>query len=262
MSTDESEHEEYNHRLQQYLHNNTTLNESVLKLRYGLMSNFDVINDQATLLEASQPRASQAPSYVKKHNLRRLAEIDTELNKLGSEESRLLDDLKSESAVLNNSLRLFPMLISNALIVAEKEVGHDFAEEIEEIARQVLIATLRYSAPEFRHTLERIRMAQEYRQGTMEPVISLLSHAQIILRLKPSAEVLISNLLHLSREQLVKELGTICAEDFATETRRHHYYCTALFIFSILTVGCASRGFRPTDSVTKRAQQHLGTSSS
>jgi len=242
-----------------------TLNQDMLKVRFGLLRHYDPLVDtsrelatvQAQLIGALRQQGVSEQSTIER-NLHTVADVL-------DEKEVLLEKLKSQAAILKNSLRFLPVATVQLLtVISEKENSASLSKLLNLLERHILIYNLTSE------TNQRIRVEQYLQQlaamqtqwddSLADRIENLMGHANIILRQKLTVDVMLDTFFTLPTTDRLDLLSNSYQQWHQKMVDRADGYRLALYLVSIsLLVYVAYILFRLKHSVNvvRRAEAEL-----
>ncbi|MBI4986188.1 MAG: EAL domain-containing protein [Rhodocyclales bacterium] len=187
------------------------LSENVLKLRYGLLANYDGINDILAQTQRTHAALGSGAGAIAGKGNARIDEVFGKYTAALNALRESVEGFKSGNAVLKNSLHFFPRAIED--IRGKLPPGSDGRELAERLADLYLV-TLRYgvgadasagdavaeSIAGIRSRVDRLPPPQRRDVG------NVLAHAETILRYRPAVDALTRQIVFPETAPLVKDL--------------------------------------------------------
>ncbi|MDD5247474.1 MAG: EAL domain-containing protein [Rhodocyclaceae bacterium] len=194
------------------------LSENVLKLRYGLISNYDGINQLvAETQRASAALGAEEGAIAAKGNAR-IDALYRQYTAALKEHCDHVERFKSGNALLKNSLHYFPRAVEDVQHGLPRDGG---GQALSERLGDLYFATLRYGtgADEslsgavadgiggIRNDAERLPPPRR------KEVLNVLAHAEVILHYRPAVDALTQQIVFPATTPLVRELGRAIQDD-------------------------------------------------
>jgi signal transduction histidine kinase len=215
------------------------VNDAVLRARFGLVADYDLL--VATSREAHRlyRRASQVPSYLDADGRRDVQTcVEVAQSALLAKEA-LVEQFKSENSVLRNSMRFFPLEAArlDALFAADAST-RDLAEAVRATSASVLLYGLfpdRETAVRIDEQRARLREAAS-RAHRADDTESLLRHLGVILERKPAVDRLASDILASPSSRLAEDLDATYSVAYSRAVRRSTSANTVVFALALCAV--------------------------
>ncbi len=166
------------------------IHQSVLKSRYSLLISYDpiviAVNEQKKL----QKKLATVPSFINNNHSNKLLELLFQNQLMLKQQEDLIEQFKSQNALLQNSLTYLPQLVQE---LNQGSLSQD-ALQLEEMLNNLLVYSLS-SDVELVPTIKN-QIAQINRQQQNQNLVRLgLAHAQIVLDQKPKVDQLTQEIL-------------------------------------------------------------------
>jgi PAS domain S-box-containing protein len=229
-SIDRARHDTYVANLLQLKEADATLNQALLRGRYGLLVSYDPIESQLTDIKRLQRDLSEVPGYVDAEGR---AEIQTYLrhfNQTLVHKEGLIQSLKSDNAVFRNSLHYFPLavrqrrsegdnrtnialkgLLEDVLVFVgnpDKELGDRIDKDVDELSSK----------------------------STDSELLNLLGHAKLIVAEKPKLDSLIKEVLSVPTTDQSDRLYTLYNRHYEAAIQTSSFYLFSLYVVSVVSL--------------------------
>lgn len=232
------EHNLFNSHLRRFKELDSTINQEVFKLRYGLTGYYDPIVNQFKELKALQKRIKEVPSFVGKQDRQKIELILAESVKISQEKENLIENFKSDNAVLKNSLYYFPLLVTE---LGEELSNEEIVNNLNDLLRDVLIYNLNDSeelAPKINEYIENL-LYQTNRENIaikINAINIVINHAKIILDRKPKVDKLIEQIIGMPTFQSNEDLYIAYNSYYEKTLKRTSIYRFFLYLFYIILI--------------------------
>ncbi len=238
-------HNERMEKVQQLKQSDVLLNQDLLKLRFGLVSNFDSIRSHMQNLYASLAKLRSEQSSVTGESLTQIDSRLARLDQLFKEKEASIEEFSENNATLNNSLRYFPTLTMRLVNWVKSQPASESGQRLDlslnELLSKVLVYNLNASGelkPEIERLLEKLAgNAAELPQSAKTDLQLTANHAKTILQEKERVDELLKQLMAMETGTEIDGLG---ADFRAFQTgieRQAGYYRFGLFGMSLMLVG-------------------------
>ena len=240
---DFEEHNRFSRDLRELSESDATLNENILKARYGLLTSYDQLVAETEKIKQIQIDLQQIPAFVHtpaREELRRELAAYTQLH---SRKEAAIEHFKSQNAVINNSLRYFPIAASVLTKKAPKNrIGRDITLQVNNLLRDVLIYYLvsdEELSSKITAQVNSLRQVREREPSAIEEIDLniMISHAKTILRLKSDIDALVKELVSLPTAGKTEDLLKLYDSQYEYSLRDSNAYRLCLIAFSILLLG-------------------------
>jgi class 3 adenylate cyclase len=240
---DYKQHNDFTSYLRRVKELNATLNQDVIKSRYGLLTYYDPLANELSELNKLQNRLGRIPTFVEPRGQIEIKQSLQAQGKLLQEKEKLVERFKSQNATLRNSLYYFPQLI---LETTQKATKNDWNLEIylENLLRDILIYNLTASedlAPKIQVRMNSI-FAYRSQSSNIKPddINRIILHGKTILSNKPQVDNLIQTIVSLPTFQRNEELYKIYNLYYETALKTTNAYRSFLGIFSLFLIASIS----------------------
>ena len=238
QSVDSAQHNRYNADLQHLKESDAALDEAVLRTRYGLLASYDPLNAELAQIRALQNAVQAPPAYIGQQGR---AEMRQEFEAFGKEidrEDLLIQQFKSQNAVINNSLRYFPIATRS---LAQKIALDPRARNLAVDLNRLVADVLGYSLAPDQQLAQRISGQLDHLSqsaGNQEPSIKaelliILNHANTILEKKPALDNLTRELIAVPAKDEAEKLYDSYAHHYEVALASSNYYRLCLYMVSV-----------------------------
>ena len=108
-AVDGDQHNRYSAAIRELKETDATLNQDVLRTRYGLLESYDAIEVELAEMKRLQGILRGIPVYLDSEGRAEMGRSLEEIGKDFEDKERLIQKFKSQNAVVSNSLRYFPI---------------------------------------------------------------------------------------------------------------------------------------------------------
>lgn len=233
------EHNRYVRGLRQLKEQQATLDKHLLESRYGQLTSYDLLNQDVGQLNQQQAELAQVPAFLSAAEAKEIKALLQEHKELLNQKAALLEQFKSQNAILNNSLRYFPIATSKLLdktfipplTSTEKDSLTDL---LADVLVYYLIADSQ-TQTHIQQQMETVLAAIKKDSPSAQDDLQLaFSHAQKIISLKPKIENIVKEMLfapsHKCLERMIEQYDSY----YEKTLRRINFYRFLLFAFSVL----------------------------
>lgn len=223
---DFAEHKHFDGKLDRLDKLDAALNENVFKARFRLISDYDEIFEQTDALKETIASLSAVPSFVSREGRDVLRQKLEEVSKLHAQKEQLIENFKSENAVLNNSLRYLPTAASDLLA---RLPGDDEGRLLEAPMNRLMQLVLASCAQPGNENEDDIRASLNQLAGWREQhadhpqaaaVASVAAHVRSIITRKPRIEALTEEIVSIPTTSRTEELLHIYEIELGDVLRR------------------------------------------
>lgn len=220
-------------------HADASLNTDILKTRDGLLWHYDTVTGSmkrlARLHQSLKSNLSSA-GYGNSARFRTALEKTGEL--IGTKAS-LLEDFKSQNAILKNSTKHLPQVADDIFARPESD---DFDLYLILVTGALVSDVLSYTkdpSPAMQTQIQdKIRYIQRVNSGydgvLRQYFTWLIKHAQVILETQPVADRMVSRLTSLPLDQNLSALGALYESQHQAKMQRADYYRTYLYALVLI----------------------------
>lgn len=216
-------------------------NVDVLKSRMEINKNYDPLTSPLPALIDLQEKLGVQAKKISQPGTK---EAFNDLKNTFDEKIDLVDQFKSQNAILKNSLRYVPTAVNelHALIHANLSVASTKADSLallDSNANHVLNDVLIYNLLPDASTAHKIEavLAQmerpngEYADIFVEPVRNLINHTRAILRQRVIENELLAKIAAVPMAKNVERLGEMFDKDFQVALERSNQYRNYLLVY-------------------------------
>ena len=243
---DFAEHKRFDAELDQFDKLDATLNQDILKARFRLISDYDGLFEEIEALKETTTRLSAVPSFVPKAGKEAFRSKLAEISTLQTQKERLIENFKSENAVLNNSLGYLPTAGSELLEqLGKDEESRAVEAPMRSLMQSILVHCLQpgdEGAGEIRGLVAQLAKwsAQHPENPHAGAVAGIAAHARSIVTRKPKMEKLTEEIVSIPTAARTQELLHIYEVELSGVLRRSDNYQRMLGgICALLLLGIA-----------------------
>ncbi|EIJ44307.1 PAS domain S-box [Beggiatoa alba B18LD] len=248
-----------------------TLNQDVLKVRYGIVNHYDDLNKSLNQLTELLNDLQHYPRFLTATETLQLARYLEEQQASVKQKKQLLESFKSLDASYKGSFFYFPTFINELkLKLSQRKNSLLIDSNLEQLRRDILYYNTSPNEA-LKHTIENTvseletllldSRTNDPTQGTMDDVNRLHQHVQLILMNKPALDEQLQELVTLPADYYTEPLFTAYSHYYQQAQERvkqYEYYLVALIISILLIIlGFFSHKFRIYQRNAQQAQQQL-----
>ena len=238
QSIDSEQHDRYNADLLQLKESDASLDDAILRTRYRLLASYDPLNLQLAKIRKLQGSVKNPPAYIDGQGRAKMAGEWDEFGKAIHYEDALIQKFKSESAILNNSLRYFPVATKTLANRIESESG---ARDLAAGLNALLADVLRYSlSPNqdlgdlIEQQIDRLSHTPDSRgPAAHDELLTIFSHAKTILEKQPAIDKLTKELIEVPTDQHAEKLYNSYSQHYEAALQSSHFYRLCLYVLSV-----------------------------
>ncbi len=202
LAIDFNQHDRFNENLHQLKEIDATLNKDVFELRYGLVTHSDRTVKDLKKIKTMQNELKQTPSFLNKKGRAEIQQLLESHTAIHRQKESLIEQFKSQNALLKNSLYYFPVLATELAGQASRKGDWELAAFVNDMLRDVLIYNLTASeelAPKINSEIDRLlEKREDYSLAVRGSDLELaIAHAKEILQNKPQVDELLEKLVSL-----------------------------------------------------------------
>jgi PAS domain S-box-containing protein len=201
LSVNFDQHQQYRLTIAEQLEKDATLNQTVLKVRYALLSSYDPLVRAQADEGILQKNLHKIPGFIGGSGKQEIQQLLAKNEDIFKQKVALTDQFKSQNALLKNSLTYLPVL------VRQLRQEDALSLRLQELLGNVLL----YSVSSDKDLVATIKtqIAQLKQPSAANRGIGLaIAHTRIILDNKPQVEQLTQNILKLPTAESIRRLQT------------------------------------------------------
>ncbi|CAN1211822.1 hypothetical protein TUMEXPCC7403_16575 [Tumidithrix helvetica PCC 7403] len=266
QAIDERKHDLFALNFRQISALDTSLNENVFKIRYGLLTYYDPIITEFNQIKKLRSSLENLPGFVPPSEKQKIAAIMARLAEVQQQKETLIEQFKSKNAILKNSLAYLPVITTQlGTNLGSETQGDLFVNLINNLLKQVLLFNLGTNqdlVPQIDALIGLLLARQDqYAPKSFEDIKFLTTHAQIIVKYKPIVDTLTLQITSLPVPQMAEEAYGLFEQSYKNALDLSNFYRLLLFLFSlILTISISTYiilSLRSLNRGLKRAEASL-----
>lgn len=227
LSVDNQQHQQYRTLMAQQLDKDSSVNQSVLKARYALLTSYDpLVRAMSEQLEL-QEDLKQVPGFI--GNQQTLLSQLSENNQVFTQKEELVESFKSKNAILKNSLTYLPELVKEVRTGTTKGLSGGDAIQLESLLDNVLLYSL--SSDEDLVPQIEAQITQLEGKKSSQGIQLAIAHTRMILEYKPQVDALTRDILKLPTAQAISTLEAAYTNQYDAATQTAD-------LFRLLSFGC------------------------
>ena len=188
-------HQHYQSELRQQTQNQAVINQNILKSRYSLLSSYDPLVSRIREQSILTNELIKIPSFIQGTDRTKLSEGLDKNRELFEQQEQLLEQFKSQNAVLKNSLNYLPFLAEN--------ISND--QSLTTLLNDVFVYTLSSDERLRQDLMARLKTVKSSSSQNAQ-VAGVIKHIEIVLTYKNKVDRLTSDLLKLPIETTGEKL--------------------------------------------------------
>jgi PAS domain S-box-containing protein len=237
---DSEAHNRFDNQLRHLKELDATIDKNILEARYGLSNSYDALNAEINQTNELHANIKNVPAFVDEDEKREINQLLDKYVELQNQKHLLIESFKSKNAVINNSLRYFPVATSK--LVKNKKPGdsaQNQADKLNNLLRDTLVYYLltdKELEPEITNQIEDFHEQQANKTLTNEQseLDITVNHARTIVKLKPEIDEIVRETLSIPVSTQSEELIKLYNSFYNLALSRANTYRLFLYIFSIL----------------------------
>jgi len=242
---DYSSYDRFNSDLRRLKELDATINQDILKSRYNLLTYYDPFVSEIT---ESRQLQNSLNRLILSTNLSSKPEVTDSLaaySEILTRKEELLERFKSRNAVLNNSLRYFPVLTTKlAAELRSNHQNHSLANDLHKLLEDLLVYNLS-GEESVRHRVE----SQLDVYNSMEPNAAdpgeqglrlVVDHARTILAKKSEVDALIKEIVDTPSAERGENLYNLFNSYYSQAQKAADRYRMLLYVLSVILLGCVA----------------------
>ncbi|MEP6669948.1 MAG: adenylate/guanylate cyclase domain-containing protein [Chthoniobacter sp.] len=216
------------------------INEAVLSARLGLLLHYDPLVEKTAALKRTHAALANTPSYMLVPGRQTLTDHLKQAEGLRARKAVLIEQFKTDFAVLRNSLAYFPKLVTD---ISHRFSTRDDGGEVIPLLNRILEDALVYHHTASPENESRLRSGLEALQGHLAAVGDrtdaadlqlVLAHANVILQRKPIVEALLGELVNMPTSPIYDAMQMRLDSEYAGAQSRAQGQRLVVYVLSML----------------------------
>jgi PAS domain S-box-containing protein len=216
------------------------INETVLRARLGLLMDYDPLVEKTGILKRTHVTLQNMPPFMLPPGRQVLADGLKEAEALRIRKATLIEQFKTQFAVLRNSLAYFPKLVTD---LSNRFATSADAGEIIPLLNRILEDALVYHHATSVENESRLRGGLEVLQAQLaaagdradaDDLKLVLAHANVILQRKPVVDALLGELVNLPSSPIYDAMQMRFDAEYAAAQGRAQTQRLAVYVLSTL----------------------------
>lgn len=237
-------HSDYVSDLRQLGEIDARINQTILQLRTGTLKNYDSIVYYLKQHENTVANLAKIPQPLRVEYAKTVEMLLKKYQKIFTEKSQLIENFKTENALVRNSLAYLPIAIGNAVNESDTFRDGKLGNQLSQLLRDILIYNLSVSdelLAEISQEIQRIYQRVEKLGSEHSNLNIALVHSQIIWQHLPEVNRLLEEIINLPTAQQSEALSLAYEEGYEDAIVTTNFYRLWLFLFlMILGLGVAT----------------------
>lgn len=240
LSVDSQRHQRYRTLIAQQLITDATLNKSVLKSRYALLTSYDPLVRSLSEQLSLQAKLEQIPSYIgNRQALQRQLRNNQDIFRHKEE---LLEAFKSNNAVLKNSLTYLPELVKEVRQGGKyKHLSQSKTSQLQAMLDNVLLYSLstdKVLVPQIENQMSQLEeLSTAKPDQTSDRILLAVAHTRIILKYKLEVDRLTRRILELPTAKAIGRLERTYTKHYQDAVQRAEIYRLLSFGYLLAIAG-------------------------
>ncbi|MGB3495090.1 MAG: DAHL domain-containing protein [Elainellaceae cyanobacterium] len=235
-------HQRYQQLLSQQTEQEAVFNQDVLKSRYELLTSYDPFVERLEQMQQTQRSLQDIPDFLGVAGQAKLSPLLAQQTSLLEERSQLIEQFKSQNAILKNSLRYLPEISAQMMQSVKRDSGDwQVATRLEELLQTMLLYNLTADetlAPAIETKIANLQQAlQTQAVSNLDEIELAITHAQTILEHKPQVDALLVTLLDLPTNAVADDLAQTYSLHYQNAVQQAHGSRLYAYGLSLLLVG-------------------------
>jgi two-component system NtrC family sensor kinase len=203
------------------------VNSDLINSRYELLRSYDPFVQTLDAMRKAAAGLHMIPGFIGGRNRREIAQLLARESELLTEKILLVENFKSENAILKNSRRFFPVLIKEASSTAAKANDRELQDHLTNLLRDILTYDLTPHSDlggALNAEMELLTNDAVARPPMRTTIASVIAHASTITRFKPRVEAVTEELYALPTARAVDAISSAYIRDYEHAQRVNDIY--------------------------------------
>lgn len=237
--TESDSHNRFSQDLRHLKEVDATLNKNILQSRYGLLTNDYLLIIEIGEQDELQAALKNVPLFLEVDEQNKVNQLLDEFRDLQDQKVKLIERFKSRNSTVNDSLRYFPVATSNYIknVPAAGPEQKDL-EQVNFLLRDILtyyLLTETDLKPAISTRLELLQKRQNETSVVGKPDLDIIiSHARIILKLKPELDEIVGQIVSLPTANKIEDVIELYDSNYDVSMHQADRYRLFLYILSVL----------------------------
>lgn len=227
-------HSNYVSNLRQLDEIDARINQTILQLKTGTLKNYDSIVYYLKWHENTLLKLANIPQIIQDKYANKMEKELRKYQKTFNQKSQIIENFKTENALVRNSLVYLPLAISNAV---NESRDARLENQLNQLLRDILIYNLFVSNELLAEISQEIQKIYQRVENLGSEHINLniaLVHSQIILQHLPEVNRLLEEIINLPTAQQSEALSLAYEEGYEDAIVTTNFYRLWLFLFLML----------------------------
>ncbi len=242
---DTEEHNQFSRDLRQMTELDSVVTQNMLKLRVGLLDNYDPLIRDLEKLEIVLDDLASQPSFIDAAGKEQFTTVLKEYRQTVEEKEDLIDDFKSRHSIYKTSIQHILEVSSKLAQNTELSSNDPYLVADLNSFMHYLLSYHSRSDEQISSQLAERREKISQKQGEYAALLReedvnlayLMSHSQVVLAIKPRLDMTIEEISNLETAQIGERLIKIYDFHYQAALETTNFYRLSLYLFSLLMLG-------------------------
>src|SRR5580704_1735601 len=237
---DPQQHHRFMHGLNQLKQLDTEINRDLLNSRFDLLASYDPFVQKLDEMQQVETDLLRVPPFVRGDKRKQIQRLLKQESELRSNKVRLVETFKSRNAILKNSLRYFPTLISEASRTAAAAKDAPLQNRLSNLLRDILLYDLTPHsdlAAQVNAEIGLLAMDAARHPLLIGTLNSATAHAVTITSIKPQIEAVTEELNALPIAHSIDAISLAYVRDYESAQKTSDVYRFFLYLCSVMLLG-------------------------
>jgi class 3 adenylate cyclase/ABC-type sugar transport system permease subunit len=219
------------------------INQYLLRLRNGTLTNVDPINRALTTIKMLQHKLiNQIPYFIEKTGQHRLTQQLNQFQQLMAHKELLIERFKAENANLQTSITYFPVITQEFIEKARTQSESQwFVTDLQRLLQDVLLYKLNANLihqSSLYHQISQLQQALANDKGKLHQatIQNIITQVQTILRLKPTVDTLLKKLIFMPTTEQLEKISVDYNRYYEYALKTEAFYRMCLYMTCILLI--------------------------
>ncbi len=258
QAIDSQNHSQYLNKIRQLQELDARINQDVLEARLGFLPYYDPFVEEIDNVKKLHQALEQYPDFVTQSAQRKL-QLQLQGNiQLWQEKDALIQQFKSEHAILRNSLAYFPIAIAD--LATQPGTSPTLSSDLDDLLNKILLFNLSTDeklAPKIQADIDRLRS----QSSNNADLANVIAHAEIIVENRLKIDQLVETILVLPTRKQGETLAATYDLTYQRAIRSIDLYRLGLYlmgtIFIFLTAASSVLKIRENAAALEQSKTQL-----
>lgn len=240
INTDE--HNQFSSDLRRMNDLDAVITQNMLKLRVGLLDNYDPLVRDLEELEDVLDALAEQPSFIDEQGKEQFDKVLKEYRETVEEKEDLIEDFKSRHSIYNTSIEHILEVSSKLAQNTELSSSDPYLVADLNSFMHYLLSYHSRSEQQISSQIAERRARISEKQNEYAPLLRkgevnlahLMSHSQVVLAVKPRLDMTIEEISSLQTAQIGERLIKIYDFHYQSALENTNFYRLSLYLFSLL----------------------------